>query len=206
MKKRTNNNIRYKIIIGILILLLIISLGFVSSLFRKNVSLSNQISDQKVAIKKQKVDINALANTKDVRNFNSMKDETNTALSKALNALYTYKGKEYENRYNKALKYMDKNVVVGVTTNGEIPSKSEMKQAGIAMQKAGKVSKVIEINNGIQGIKGNTVSGFVWFVTKFGGFNKDNNVDAYQIKYSYDLNSHKFTAFKAEPFSGTVSN
>lgn len=202
MKKK----IKYYVVVSILSIITLISLGFLCTSLRQNQTLQNKIVNQDKLIKKQKSQIYALNNTKDVRNYNSMKEQTDNSLNKAANALFTWKGKQYAKRYTKAMKYMDRNVLVGLSTNGSVPTQSDMKQAAKYKEKVDAVSKVTEIENGIQDIKGNTVSGFAWIVMQYGEYNKDNNITVSQIKYKYNLNTKKFTQYQAEPFSGTIQN
>ena len=202
MKKK--QKIKYQIALGIISLIAILALGFMSSALRKSAQQSKEIQQQQEEISNQKSRIKALSNTKEVRNYNGVKNETDKALKGAMNALYTYKGKEYADRYEKAEKYMTQDVVAGVTTNGQVPDKKDMKQAGKNMAAVGMVSKVTEIENGIQNINGLNVTGFTWVTVQSKEFNKGNSVLTFQVKYTYDLSAHKFTEFKTEPFSCTV--
>lgn len=202
MKKK--QKVRYQVAVGIISLIAILALGFMSSALRKSEKQSELIQQQQEQISNQKSKIKALNNTKEVRNYNGVKNETDKALKGAMNALYTYRGREYADRYEKAERYMTKNVVAGVTTNGQVPNKKDMKQAAKNMAAVGMVSKVTEIENGIQSINGLTVTGFTWVTVQSKEFNKGNNVLTFQVKYSYNLSSQKFTEFKTEPFSGTV--
>lgn len=200
-----NNNRTWIIISGLLILISVICLGlFVHSgliIHEKKVQI-NRLEKQS---SQQKEQIKALNNTKGVRNYNGVKNATDKALKGATNALYEWDGNDFAGRYSKALKYITKDALVQIASNGSLPTKQEQEETGKAYEKVNAKSSVKELQNGIQSIQGNQVTGFVWVTQNFSEFNK-NTMQTQQIEYSYDLATHKFAKFNPTSFSGNVNN
>lgn len=193
------------IITGILALVSIVCLGLFVHSSVKIHQRQTRIDNLQAQVKQQKEQIHDLTYTKDVRNYNGVKDATDKALKGATDALYNWDGQNFTGRYSKALKYITKDALVKIASNGSLPTKKEQEETGKAYAKVNAKSSVKELQNGIQNIQGNNVTGFVWITQNFSEFGK-NTVQTQQVQYTYNLIKHKFTKFDFTAFSGTVSD
>lgn len=203
-KKRKNNKKTYLWIIGLLLFTNVIFLGLWVSQSRVSVQLQNTVKQKNLVISQQKKDIEELNNTKELRSFNGSKQATDRDLKNAIYAIYNWNARNYVDRYPKAEKYMTHKVLTQIAS-GSLPTKKEVKEAAKAYKSVNGKNKVTEIENGIQKISGNNVTGFVWVTSQYSSFNK-NVTDTQQVKYTYNLSTKKFTEFNPEPFSGAVQN
>ena len=200
--KRKNMRKKYLWIIGLLMLSNIIFLGLWVSQGRTSFQLRNTLKQRNTLISQQKEEIDALDNTKAVRSFDGSKSITDQGLKGAIDALYNWNGSNYVERYPKAEKYMTRKVLAQVAS-GSLPTKKQAEKTAKAYRNINGKNKVTEIENGIQKIDGNNVTGFVWVTSQFSSFNK-NVTDTQQVKYTYNLTTKKFTKFDPEPFSGAI--
>ena len=191
------------IVIWILSLALIVVGAFLINQLHTNQHLRNELTTQTANIKSQQQTIHSLNNTKGVRNFVSVKTATDQGLNGAIHALYDWDGSNYAQRYHKAEKYMDKKVLVGIASNGSLPSHAALEEAQKSYAKIHAQMNVDEIENGIQNIQGNNVTGFVWVTMTYQAYGKKVQ-NTQQIKYSYNVASKKFNSFLVEPFSGGI--
>ena len=188
----------------------ILTLGFCVSNMRMISSLKRNIDTQTEAIAKQKKTIRNLDKTKDVRNYETIRKMTNEGIKGATYALYNWNGHNFADRYDKAEKYMDRSVLKQISTNGQIPSKDDMEQTGKDYASIHAENKVTTLQNGIQDINGNEVTGFVWITSKFTSDGSSmsqeqaNYTSTQQVKYKYNVATKKFTEYNVEPFSGTI--
>lgn len=202
-KRQVQNNKLIWILIVVLILTNIICLGLFISEKDTNVKLNQENRKQATVITKQKKSVIELEETKDVRNYKSVKKATDKGLEGAINAIYNWNGNNYAERYSKAEKYMSRDVLKQIATNGKIPSKKSQRQQAKNLKSMNAINKVTEIENGIQDIQGNTVTGFVWVTQTYSQYNKNSTITQ-QVKYKYDIVSKKFIEFNPEPFSGAT--
>lgn len=210
MVKRKNTNLKGKkekillIVIAMLCITNLFTVGLCVNNSKTNVSLHKIIKKQKKTIRNQERNISELKNTKDIRNYNSLKKVTNQGLKNATDALYNWEGIGFAKRYTKAKKYMKMSALNNWAINGKLPTENELRDTAKDYEEIKAKNEVTELQNGIQDIKGNKVSGFVWVTEKYTSFNK-NTTQTQQIQYTYDISTKKFTKFELLPFSGQIS-
>ena len=187
-----------------LVVLEVLTIGLLVNNGRTTYKLHQKINEQQTEAVSQQREIKQLSETKAVRNYKDVKKATDKGLNGAVNALYTWDGYSYPHRYPKAEKYMTRKVLKSVSLDGKLPTKHDIKSAAKDYRSIHANSKVTEIQNGIQDINGNNVSGFVWITTRYTAFNKD-TTSTQQVKYTYNVATHKFTYFNPEPFSGIMN-
>lgn len=192
----------------VLLYLFACGLGGVFYYHHKCNQLNEQLNAEKVKLtnttQQKNAEIEALKETKPMRSFQALKSATDNALNGVLGAMYNWDGSNFADRYEKALQYMDKDVLIkAFAPNGSIPSKKSMQQTAKDYSKNDAVDKLTVMQNGIQNIDGNDVKGFVWATSQFSEFGKNTTVTM-QAQYTYNVKKQKFTDFKLEPFSSEV--
>ena len=192
-----HENIIFKIIIIILAMIIagmMCNIVGINHQTKQDINAAQQVINQRnQVIKQQNKQIKALQQTSAMRNFQTAKQKTDDALNGALGALYTWDGSSYANRYQQALKYMNKTVLKQlVAVNGSIPTKQEIKSTANAYQQNNATSRLTSCNNGIQNISDNKVTGFCLISYVFTEFGKNAGMNV-QFQYTYDLSTQKLT-------------
>ena len=198
------------LIISLLILIYLFITAVGGALyFRHQLNAQQQVNQKLQAKMNQQqqaneIEIDALKHTKPIRSFDNAKQITDNALQGLLGAMYNWNGSNFADRYNKALAYIDKDTLIkSFTSNAQIPSKKAQQQTAKAYQHNNAVDKIVTLQNGIQNINGNNVSGFVWCTSEFQEFGKNTQITM-QAQYVFDLKKQKFTQFNLEPFSDNI--